>query len=184
MKISMIVAMASNGVIGHNGQLPWHLSADLQRFKKITLHSHVIMGRQTFESIGRPLPNRTNIIISTTTNYQAPGCLVFNTIESALQQSCLITDEVFIIGGSSLYKAMLPYTDTLYVTEIHQDFTGTTVFPAWNKIDWLEIAREDVDNDPQVTFKYSFLIYHRNNVPIATHCEASDDARRKPQPMP
>jgi dihydrofolate reductase len=169
MKISMIVAVASNGVIGHDGQLPWHLSADLKRFKAITLNSPIIMGRQTFESIGKPLPNRTNIIISRTADYQQPGCRVFNTIEPALAYAGQIAEEIFIIGGSSLYQTLLPYTDTLYLTEIHQEFTGTTFFPAWNKAEWQEIMREDVADDPQVTFGYSFLIYQRKQPSLANH---------------
>ncbi|WP_394752080.1 dihydrofolate reductase [Crenothrix sp.] len=165
MKIALIVAMASNGVIGHKGQMPWHLSADLKHFKKITLGSPIIMGRKTFESIGKPLPGRSNIIISRNPDYQQIGCLVFNTIETALKNCCHNNQEVFIIGGSALYEATLAYANTLYVTEINKNFDGDTVFPNWNKADWLETHREDVNDDSQSSFSYSFITYKRITVP-------------------
>lgn len=164
MKISLIVAMASNGIIGHAGQMPWHLSADLKRFKKITLGSPIIMGRKTFESIGKPLPGRSNIIISRNPDYQQPGCSVFNTIETVIKNCCHIANEVFIIGGSALYEATLPYATKLYITEIKQDFNGDTAFPPWNKADWLETDREDINDDSQVSFSYSFITYKRNDL--------------------
>lgn len=161
MKISLIVAMASNGVIGHNGQMPWHLSSDLKRFKQITLGHPVVMGRKTFDSIGKPLPGRSNIVISRNPNFQPEACLVFSDLATAIEKCCHTTEEIFIIGGSTLYEAMLPYADYLYITEIHKNFVGTTFFPQWHKEDWLEIQREDIHNDPQVNFSYSFLTYRR-----------------------
>ncbi len=157
MKISLIVAMAENRVIGDKGLMPWHLSADLKKFKKITTGFPIVMGRKTYESIGRPLPDRTNIIISNNTDYQPDGCLVFNDMSNALTHACQLAGEVFIIGGSTLYEALLPVADTLYITQIHQDFSGDTCFPAFDSNDWLEVAREDIDNDSAVTFSYSFL---------------------------
>jgi dihydrofolate reductase len=165
MKISLIVAMASNGIIGQDGQMPWHLSSDLKRFKKITLGSPIIMGRKTFESIGKPLPGRSNIIVSRNLAYRQEGCFVFDSIETALANSCRMGGEVFIIGGSALYEATLAYADRLYVTEINQDFEGDTAFPHWDKVEWTEIEREDIDDDPSVSFSYSFITYKRNNPP-------------------
>lgn len=156
MKISLIVAMASNRVIGLDNKMPWHLSADLKKFKQITWGSPILMGRKTYESIGRPLPGRTNIIISRNPSYQQPGCLVFNAIEPALAH-CNDAKEVFVIGGSDFYQSMLPVADTLYLTQIHQDFPGDTFFPELNSEQWLEVAREDIDHDPDVAFRYSFL---------------------------
>jgi len=156
MKISLIVAMASNRAIGLNNQMPWHLSADLKRFKKITLGSPILMGRKTYESIGRPLPGRANIIISRNPSYSQPGCLVFNDIEKALE-SCGDSEEVFVIGGSDFYKSMLPVADTLYLTQIHQDFPGDTFFPEIDSEQWIEVEREDIQDDPDVAFSYSFL---------------------------
>lgn len=163
MKLSLIVAMTNNGVIGLNGQIPWHLSADLKRFKKITLGSPIIMGRKTFESIGKPLPGRTNIIISANPLYFQPDCLVFNNIQSAIDhcRQHINADEAFIIGGSALYEATLPHANTLYVTEIAANIDGDTYFPAWDKDGWQEITREEINNDPQVDFTYRFLVFSR-----------------------
>ena len=156
MKISLIVAMASNRVIGLNNQMPWQISADLKKFKKITMGAPILMGRKTYESIGRPLPGRTNIIISRNPSYQQPGCLVFNDIDKALA-SCGDVEEVFVIGGSDFYKSMLPVADTLYLTQIHQEFSGDTFFPEFDADQWIEVEREDIQNDPNTTFSYSFL---------------------------
>ena len=161
MKISLIVAMASNRVIGDNGQMPWHLSADLKKFRQITTGFPIIMGRKTYDAIGRPLPNRTNIIVSTNTDYQADGYVVFNDINSALAHAESLAEQVFIIGGATLYAALLAVADMLYITEIHQDFTGDTYFPYFDMNEWAEAAREDIDNDPSVDFSYSFLQFAR-----------------------
>ena len=156
MKISLIVAMASNRVIGLNNQMPWHISADLKKFKKITLGSPILMGRKTYESIGRPLPGRTNIIISRNPSYRQPNCLVFNDINKALE-SCSEANEVFVIGGADFYKSMLKVADTLYLTQIHQEFLGDTFFPELDASQWAEVEREDVQYDSDVAFSYSFL---------------------------
>lgn len=156
MKISFIVAMASNRAIGLNNQMPWHLSADLKRFKQITMGSPILMGRKTYESIGKPLPGRTNIIISRNSSYQQQGCLVFSNIDNALA-SCHEYGEVFIIGGASFYQSMLPNADILYITQIHKVFKGDTFFPIINQQEWEEISREDINNDQTVKFRYSFL---------------------------
>ncbi|MCL7421485.1 MAG: dihydrofolate reductase [Methylobacter sp.] len=161
MKISLIVAMASNRVIGINNQLPWHLSADLKRFRYITMGSPILMGRKTYESIGRPLPGRTNVIISRDPAYQQEGCLVFNDIETAIESCCQKFQEIFVIGGSELYQSMLPMADTLYVTLIHKAFSGDAFFPEIDARQWAEVAREDVDNDPDAGFGYSFIKYEK-----------------------
>ncbi|TXL19860.1 dihydrofolate reductase [Methylococcaceae bacterium HT5] len=160
MKLSLIVAMAMNRTIGLNNQMPWHLSADLKNFKKITMGQPIIMGRKTFESIGRPLPGRQNIIISHNPHYQQQGCSVFNDLDSALQ-SCTSSAEVFVIGGATLYEATLSRADRLYVTEIQKEFNGDTWFPEINKEQWQEISREDINDDSSVDFNYSFIILDR-----------------------
>lgn len=156
MKISLIVAMASNRVIGRDGQMPWHLSADLQRFKQITLGSPILMGRKTYEAIGRPLPGRQNLIISRNAEYKVPGCQVFDDIQTALQ-AVANADELFVIGGATLYEALLPYADYLYLTVIDKTFEGDTFFPYIDDSTWHEISREEVNNDPSVDFSYRFL---------------------------
>lgn len=162
MKISLIVAMSSNRAIGLANQMPWHLSADLKRFKQLTMGYPILMGRKTFESIARPLPGRTNIVVSRNPAYRPEGCIVVDTVEAAINQACQLADEVFVIGGSTLYEATLPIADTLYITQINRDFNGDTFFPDfdWNR--WSEIAREDVVDDPKVSFTYSFLKLQKN----------------------
>ena len=157
MKISLIVALSSNRVIGLDNKMPWHLSADLKRFKQITMGNPIIMGRKTFESIGKPLPGRSNIIISHNTDYQQDGCLVFGSLDAALRHACMESARVFVIGGASLYEALLPLADELYLTEIQQEFAGDTFFPEVRAEEWREVVREDIADDPQVTFSYSFL---------------------------
>ena len=156
MKISLIVAMASNRAIGLDGQMPWHLSADLKHFKQVTMGAPIIMGRKTFDAIGRPLPGRRNLVVSRNPDYSPSGCEVFADINSALQ-ACADLDEVFIIGGATLYQALLPYADYLYLTEIHQTFEADTLFPDFDRQVWQEVARQDIDNDTNVDFSYSFL---------------------------
>ncbi|MGZ5052521.1 MAG: dihydrofolate reductase [Methylobacter sp.] len=156
MKIALIVAMASNRAIGLGGQMPWHLSADLKKFKQITMGSPILMGRKTYESIGRPLPGRTNIVISRNPSYSQPGCQVFNDLDKALA-SCADAEQAFIIGGADLYQSTLPIADTIYLTQIHSEFPGDTFFPEIDETQWPEVAREDINDDPDVSFSYSFL---------------------------
>lgn len=156
MKISLIVAMATNRAIGLNNEMPWHLSADLKKFKQITMGAPILMGRKTYESIGRLLPGRTNIIISRNSDYQQDGCLVFNSIEQAVA-SCQQYDEIFVIGGATFYEAMIELADKLYLTEINKEFEADTFFPVINRAEWKEVAREDILNDSTVDFSYSFI---------------------------
>jgi dihydrofolate reductase len=166
MKISLIVAMASNRAIGLNNQMPWHLSADLKRFKQITMGHPIIMGRKTFEAIGKPLPGRTNIIVSRNLAYQQEGCIVVDSIQAAINHGCRLADEVFVIGGATLYEATLPFADTLYITQINQEFDGDTFFPQLNMVFWTEIKREEAVDD-NLKLSYSFLKFQataNNNI--------------------
>jgi dihydrofolate reductase len=160
MKLSIIVAMASNQAIGLNNQMPWHLSADLKKFKAITMGSPILMGRKTYESIGRPLPGRSNIIISRNPNYQAEGCLVFNGVNEAIE-ACQQDEEVFVIGGATLYELMIAKANALYLTQINKTFKADTFFPSIPQQEWCEIAREDIEDDESVDFSYSFIILER-----------------------
>ena len=160
MKISLIVAMASNRAIGLNNQMPWHLSADLKKFKQITMGLPILMGRKTYESIGRPLPGRSNIIISRNPSYQQPDCQVFENVDKAIA-ACQEYNEIFVIGGATFYQAMLPKADLLYLTQINKAFDADTFFPVINQQEWKEVAREDINNDPTVDFSYSFLKLER-----------------------
>ena len=160
MKISLIVAMASNRAIGINNRLPWHLPADLKKFRKITMGSPILMGRKTYDSIGRPLPGRINIVISRNPDYRLPDCHVFNDIEHALAQFGHLPD-IFVIGGSSFYQTLMPLASTLYVTQIRQAFAGDAFFPVIDPEHWRETEREDIDDDPDVPFDYSFVKLER-----------------------
>lgn len=148
--------MASNRAIGLDGQMPWHLPADLKHFRQTTMGAPLIMGRKTFEAIGRPLPGRRNLIISRDYDYRQSGCEVFNSIAAALE-ACKVTDEVFIIGGATLYHALLPSANYLYLTEINKDFPADTYFPPFDRNNWLELSREDFQPDTEANFSYSFI---------------------------
>lgn len=155
MKISLIVAMARNHAIGLNGQMPWHLPADLKHFRAITMGHPIIMGRKTFAAIGKPLPGRRNLVITHNPDFKAEGAEVFNQIDAALEQ-CADLEQVFVIGGATLYEAMLAHADYLYLTEIDQDFEGDTFFPEFDRNDWQELERQDFC-DAGTPFKYSFI---------------------------
>lgn len=160
MKIAIIVATDNNRLIGKDNDLPWKLSADLQYFKRVTMGKPLIMGRKTHQSIGRPLPGRKNIIISTDSEFTAEGCVVVNSIDAALNE-CADVEEVMVMGGASLYEQFLPKADKLYLTQVHADLTGDTWFPEWDKAEWQEVEREDHQADEKNQFDYSFIIYEK-----------------------
>lgn len=140
-RIYLIVAVAANGVIGAHGKLPWHLPEDLRRFKQLTFGHAVVMGRKTWESIGRPLPGRENIVISRRRDYPAPGAKVAGSFAEALEL-CKTHDPVFIIGGSQVFLDALPIATGLLVTEIHRDYAGDTYWPDVDRRIWREAERE------------------------------------------
>ena len=156
MKISIIVAMAANGVIGRDNQLPWHLPADLKHFKQTTMGKPILMGRKTWESIGRPLPGRTNIVITRDSTYTAAGCEVVNSIDAAIAAAGE-QDEVMVIGGAELYRQILPDTDTIYLTRIHEALAGDTRFPEIHNTEWHQVERVDHEADEKNTHNYSFI---------------------------
>lgn len=164
MMISLISAMGRNRVIGINNALPWRLPADLKHFKQVTLGKPVLMGRKTYESIGKPLPGRTNIIISSGRHYQAPGCIVVHSIEAALAAAGDHA-EVMVIGGASFYQQLLPRADRLYLTLIDEDFDGDAWFPEIHEAQWQEIAHTDHAPDDANPYHYRFLTLQR--VPAA-----------------
>lgn len=168
MKIAMIAAMGKSNVIGNHNQLPWHLSADLKYFKKVTIGKPIIMGRNTFESIGRILPGRQNIVVTKNKNYQINALLPDNTsiaIAHSLQDALKIVngdpDEAMIIGGATLFNEALPITDLLYLTFIHAEFPGDTFFPFIDPKQWREIWREDHPSDTLNPYPYSFVTFER-----------------------
>ncbi len=160
MQLSIIVAMDRNRVIGNNDSLPWHISADLKNFKKITMGKPIVMGRKTHESIGRPLPGRENIIITRDKTYQAEGCTVLNSIDEIFEY-CEGVEEVMITGGSEIYKYTLEQATRLYLTEVHTEIEGDTFFPEFNRSDWSEVSREAFTADEKNEFDYSFVLLEK-----------------------
>jgi dihydrofolate reductase len=166
MKVSLIVAVSENDVIGKENDLIWHLPKDIKFFKEATLNHHVIMGRKNFESIPhkfRPLPNRTNIVITRQSDYKAEGSIVVNSVEEALKVAKSNGEnEAFIIGGGQIYKIALEknLVDRIYLTRIHHSFDGDTFFPELSS-DWEEIKREDCFKDDNHKYDYSFIVLEK-----------------------
>ena len=157
--LSIIVAVADNGIIGDQNSLLWHIREDMLRFKRITTGHPVIMGRKTFESIGRPLPNRTNVVVSRQ-NIEIDGCIVVHSIEEAIT-SFSGEEEIFIIGGAQIYEQALPLADKIYLTLVHRDYDGDTSFPQVNEDDWEETSREDYERGEKFDAPFSFIDYVR-----------------------
>jgi dihydrofolate reductase len=161
MKISIIVAMSTNRVIGLNNALPWRLSADLKRFKSLTMGHCLVMGRKTFESIGRPLPGRTIIVLTHQRDYAPEGVLVAHALDDALTMAT--GDEVVITGGAHIYQQALPLADRLYLTLIHAAFEGDAYFPFFDESDWQLVSEEHHAPSEAFSYAYSFLVYNRKN---------------------
>jgi dihydrofolate reductase len=161
-KVALIVAVGWNGVIGRDGKLPWHLPADLKRFKAVTMGKPMIMGRKTFESIGRPLPGRLNIVLTRQPGYQAPGCAVVGTVGEALAAAAgQAADEVMVIGGAAIYRLFWPLADRLYLTLVAGEFEGDAIFPPFEMSAWREAHREETPADSRNSYATTFLILDR-----------------------
>jgi len=166
LKLSVIVAVAENGVVGKNNALPWYLPADLQYFKRTTMGKPIVMGRKTYESIGRPLPGRTNIVISNNRDYTAEGVAVVSSLEQALAYAgevALIdgSEELMVIGGATIYAAAIPLADRLYVTEVHATVEGDAYLGEIDWSPWRESGREDHKAEDPNPYDFSFVIYDR-----------------------
>lgn len=160
MKISFVVAMDKNRIIGANNQLPWNLPADLAHFKRLTLNKPVVMGRKTYESIGRPLPQRRNIIVTRNPDYAAEGCEVFTSLDAALAH-LKNEEEVMVIGGGELFTQVLPQASTLYLTIVDAKVDGDVYFPDWNANEWQEVESQFNQADEKNPFNYTFLTLKR-----------------------
>ena len=157
----MIVAHANNRIIGKDNDMPWHLPADLAYFKKTTLGKPVVMGRKTYESIGRPLPGRKNIVISRDENYKADGITAVTSVEQALKQAGDV-EEVMVIGGGAIYQHCLPAAERLYVTHINAEIEGDTQFPEYDiENDWVLIKSEKHSADEKNAYELDFCLYQR-----------------------
>jgi len=160
MIISLIAAIAHNNVIGNTNTLPWKLPADLKRFRILTTGKPIVMGRKTFESIGKPLPERRNVVISNDLHENIPGC----TVVSSLQQALAVTkgaEEIMIIGGASIYAQFLPMAQRMYLTLIDEEFDGDVYFPRWNPKEWKEMERSEHEPDEKNSYRYTFLTLGR-----------------------
>ncbi len=162
MIVSAIVAVSQNGFIGKDNQIPWYLSSDLKYFKRTTLGHHIIMGRKSYDSIGRPLPKRTNLVVSRNPFLAISGCVVVHSIEEALDYAAQHgEEEVFIIGGGAIYNQSLPFWDRLYLTEVHAEVEGDVRFPDWDPNQWDLVFQEDHPQDEKNDHPFSFKVFHR-----------------------
>lgn len=159
--VSFVVAAAENGVIGRDNQLIWHLPADLKHFKQLTQGHPVVMGRRTYESIGRPLPNRTNLIVTRQQDWQAANCEVLYSLPAALERASQLDEEVFVIGGAEIYRQALPAADVIYLTEVHHDFEGDVTFPELDHAIWREESRQRHEVDEKHAYPFSFVTLRR-----------------------
>jgi dihydrofolate reductase len=166
IRLSMMVAKATNNVIGRNNKLPWYLPNDLKYFKQVTFGKPVIMGRKTWESLKGPLPGRTNTMITRQPAYQAEGAKVVATVDDAITMAENVAfiegqEEAVIMGGAEIYALALAQTQRLYLTEVHAEVDGDTFFPEYDKGEWEEIAREDFPAEGPNPYDYSFVVYER-----------------------
>ena len=160
MIISLIAAMGKNRTIGKNNSLPWTLPADMQYFRDKTRGKPVIMGRKTYESIGKPLPKRLNIIVTHDNEYKAEGCVVVHSADEALKAAGNV-EEVMIIGGSQIYKEFLPKVNRMYLTFIDAEFEGDTYFPEYKIEEWKEVSYEEHERDAENQYDYRFVVLER-----------------------
>ncbi|MFS8652386.1 MAG: dihydrofolate reductase [Caldibacillus sp.] len=161
--IAFVVAMDENGVIGKDNRLPWHLPRDLQHFKRVTMGKPIVMGRKTFESIGRPLPGRENIVLTRNRNWHADGCKIFHSKAELMAYLQGKGDkEICVIGGTEIFRMFLDEVDKLYVTRIHHSFKGDAYFP---ELDWSQfkiVSQEKVEKDEQNPYDHEYIVYIRN----------------------
>lgn len=161
MELSLFVAAAENNVIGNNNQLPWYLPTDLARFKALTTGHPVIMGRKTYQSIGKPLPNRHNIIITRDSDFHAPGCTIVDSLQAAMHAAEQdASAEVFVIGGASIYQLAMPLAQTIYLTRVHAQIPGDTFFEL-NPADWEITTNQRHTADDKNPYDYSFITLKR-----------------------
>ena len=164
MLVTLIAAVARNGIIGRDGGLPWSLPDDLKRFKELTTGHHILMGRKTQESIGRPLPRRTNLVLSRGSDHCAPGCETFSDLEQALNQAKSAGEsEIFVIGGAAIYEIALPRAQRIHLTRVHADVAGDTRFPPLDEAQWEELSRQEHPADENHAQAFAFTVLGRKS---------------------
>jgi dihydrofolate reductase len=164
--ISLIVAMAQNGVIGRDNALPWRLPEDLKRFKEFTLGKPILMGRKTFEAIGRPLPGRANLVLTRDRDWHAAGVIPVHSVEEALLQT-RTCDELVAIGGAEIYRLLLPLARRIYLTHVHADVPGDTYFPAFDPAQWDDVEFRSLPADDRHAYPLTFVTLERRNSPAS-----------------
>ena len=162
--ISLIVAMAQNGVIGHENSLPWRLPEDLKRFRSFTLGKPILMGRKTFESIGRPLPGRTNLVLTRDRSWSAAGVVVVHSVEEALARAGS-SNELVAIGGAEIYRLLLPFARRIYLTHVHADVPGDITFPEFDSTQWADVECSSQPADEEHAYALTFMTLERRNAP-------------------
>lgn len=163
--IISVAAYSLNRVLGHKGKLPWHLPKDLRFFREVTKGHPIIMGRPTFESLGKPLPARTNIVITSKKDLKIPGCIVVHSLEEAIREAEKApgSDKIFIGGGGVVYGEAMPYVDQMYLTLIHGTFEGDAFFPEFKESEWKLISEEKHHKDAEHAYDFDFLVFERRN---------------------
>lgn len=164
MRLSLIAAMSENRVIARGREIPWRIPADMKYFKATTMGKPVIMGRKTFESLGKPLPGRPNIVMTKDKKFEIAGAEVVLDFRAALERARRFeTDEIMVIGGGEIYELALPYADRIYLTEVHAKVDGDIFFPDLSTGDWKEVSRDRLAKEQEATFDCSFVILERRN---------------------
>lgn len=166
-EISILVAMAKNRVIGINNTMPWRIPADLRRFKELTMGHHMIMGRKTFESIGKPLSGRTTVVVTRDRELNMAGCVMAHSLTDAIA-ACSGDDQIFVVGGAKIYAQTISLADVMYITEIQQEIAGDAWFPEFDRSDWVEVARELYFQEIPQPLEYHFVTYRRSLQSVKT----------------
>ena len=162
MIISLIAAMDEDRAIGYKNKLPWSLPSELKYFRETTKGKPVIMGRKTYESIGKPMPERLNIIVTRDKNYKADNCIVVNNREDAIK-AAKVSDEIMVIGGAEIYNLFLPIADGLYITKVHGKFKADTYFPEFNENEWIKVKEKFVGKDTDNKYSYTIIVLERKS---------------------
>ncbi len=159
--VALLAAVADNGVIGRDDRLPWHLPDDLKRFKALTMGKPILMGRRTFDSIGKPLPGRTNLVLTRSLEWSTPGAVVVHSLDEAVARAGAAA-ELVVIGGAEVYRLTLPRARRIYLTRVHSRVEGDTLFPALDESEWREVAREEHPRDERHAYSMSFCVLERD----------------------
>jgi dihydrofolate reductase len=178
ISIALVVAAAENGVIGRGGGLPWHIPSDLKTFRRLTLGKPIIMGRKTYQAIGKPLDQRDNVVVTRDPAYRAPGAIIVASLEVALDKARALAvakgiDEIIVIGGAELYRQALPLADRIYLTRVHAEPEGDALFPPLSPGEWREVSREPLPRDARDEYACTFVVLQRAEAVTRKYAESA-----------